>query len=207
MAAPNLQLVKDAEHPYHLGESVFEAVCKEPKTDGVLRKVYPARFTRKLIEDMWDKQKQYRTLMGKEILSFPEFLDFFIQENQLTGDITPRGVCYVIDDLTGIFWLSDIHYPAYAEVHFTFFDGRYNGRIDLCREGIKYAFNTFAFNRLYVGVGLFAKIPLRFVESIGFKREGRLRQTMKYKGIWWDVNMYSLLREEVKQYVEIGKWR
>lgn len=183
---------------------LFEVVCEEPEGT-VTRKVYLAKFTPQFLALLWEKQRNFRTLMGREIMTFPEFVDFFVKTEK-DNSITPRGLCFVVDDLVGIFWLSDIHAPSYAEVHYTFFDRRHKGRINLCREAIKYCFNNWNFNCLYVGVGLFATIPIRFVESIGFKREGRLRQRLQYKGVWWDVNMYSLLREEVKRFIEIGKW-
>lgn len=187
-----------------LGDPIFECECDEP--EGIVkRKVYLAKFTREFLFAMWEKQRKYKTLMGKEIAHFEQFLDFFIHQDK-TGAIEPKGLCFVIDDLAGIFWLSDIHYPAYAEVHYTFFDGRHKGRLNLVRAGIKYAFDKWQFNRLYVRVALYAKLPIRFVESLGFIKEGRLRQCVQYNNVWWDVNCYSLLKDEVKKYVDTGKW-
>lgn len=193
-----LELVK--ENKYHNDEILFSCECDEPEGK-IVRNVYLAKFTPEFIRDLWEKQKKYRTLMGREILHFEQFADFFIN---ITRDETgqqvryePKGLCMVIDNLVGIFWISDIVYPAFCEVHYTFFDGRHKGRLDLVKTGIRYIFETWQINCMYVNVALYAKIPIRFVESLGFKKEGRLRSRALYRDKWWDVNSYSLLKEEV----------
>lgn len=177
-------------------KELFRCICKEPEGE-VERVVYLAEFTQELLVKMWEKQKQFRTLMGREILSFPEFIDFFITIDSNTKELKPRGLCFIIDDCVGIFWMGDITWPAYAEVHYTFFDRRHKGREQLVGKAIQYIFDTWGINRLYVRVALYAKYPNIFVDLIGFKHEGRLRSCVQYRGQWWDTNCYSLLKNEV----------
>jgi RimJ/RimL family protein N-acetyltransferase len=181
--------------PYHSTEPLFSFVCDEPNGP-VERKVYLATFTPIFLRDMWEKQRKFRTLMGREILTFSDFVDFFVMKTE-SGKLDPKGICLVIDDLIGIYWISDINYPAYCEVHYTFFDGRHRGRLELTKQAIKYIFNFWQINLMYVNVALYAKLPIRFVESLGFKKEGRLRSRFFYRDKWWDVNSYSLLKEEI----------
>ena len=174
---------------------LFQCECDEPEGK-IIRTVYQAEFSRGLLLNLWEKQKKYRTLMGKEVLTFDEFVDFFVKCYP-DGTLESRGLCYIIDDCVGIFWLSNICWPLGAEVHYTFFDGRHNGRLNLTRRALKYAFQTYCFARLYVRVALYAKLPIRFVESVGFKREGRLRKCILYRDRYYDANAYSILKEEI----------
>ena len=36
----------------------------------------------------------------------------------------------------------------------------------------------------------------RVMEKLGMRREGRLRQTQRYKGRWWDTLVYGMLEDE-----------
>lgn len=179
-----------------MSDILYSVICPEPE-GSVVRNVRALRFSRANLLKLWDKQKQFKTLMGREIHNFDEFCDFFVRVLP-DGTIEARGICHVIDDFVGILWLSDITYPAYAEVHYTFFDRRHRGRVDLVRAAIKYIFDAMDFGCLYVRVGLFAKSPMQFVEQIGFKKEGRLRKRMYYLGNWYDANSYSITKEETE---------
>lgn len=184
---------------------LFEVECEDPKKGVQLLKVYDVVFDNVTMAQIWERQKQFRTMMGREIHTFEELTNFFI-ETKPDGSFQSRGICYRIasdeDPMVGIFWLSDIHYPAYAEVHYTFFDRRHKGRVQLIREALKYARKTFDIKRYYVRVGLYAKLPIKFVEEIGFFKEGRLRHCMYYRGDFWDANQYSLLKEEIDKWEE-----
>lgn len=194
-----LQFPTKKENDYHNGEPLFTVICEEPEGT-FTRNVYLAKFTPNFLRDLWERQKKYKTLMGREISTFPEFVDFFVKLVETKEGIKyePRGICLVIDDLVGIFWISDITWPAYVEAHYTFFDGRHKGRENLVKAGCQYVFDILKINCIYVCVALYAKLPIRFVESLGFKKEGRLRARRLYRGSWWDVNSYSLLKEELK---------
>jgi RimJ/RimL family protein N-acetyltransferase len=195
-----LKLVKDDTKGslYHTSEPLFSVECKE-KRGTVVRNVYLATFTPEFLRDMWEKQKRFRTLMGREIHTFEQFVDFFVTK---VGDkITPNGVCLVVDDLVGIFWISDINYPGYCEVHYTFFDRVLNGRSDLAKRAIKYIFDLWQINCMYVQVAAYADGPLQFVQGLGFKREGRLRNRSFYREKYYDVISFSLLKEELDECV------
>lgn len=184
---------------YHNGTPLFSVDCEEP-SGTVRRNVYLAAFTPEFLRDLWEKQKKYRTLMGREMLHFPQFVDFFVDvKRDENGNVKyePRGLCLVIDNLVGIFWIADVNWPSYCEAHYTFFDGRHKGRHGLVKEGCKYVFENLGINLIYVMVAAYATLPRKFVEELGFKREGRLRSRAYYREQWWDVISYSLLKEEL----------
>lgn len=182
---------------------LFSCVCAEPEGT-VTRTVYQAEFSIEFFLKLWEKQKKYRTLMGKEILYFEQFLNFFVNSHK-DGTMEPRGLCFVIDDCVGIYWLSNIDWPDGAEVHYTFFDGRHKGRLEITKKAIQYVFDTYNFQRLYVRVAVYAKYPLKFVEALGFKKEGRLRRCVRLHDKLYDANAYSILREEMNDYWKWGE--
>lgn len=176
-------------------EVLFESLCEEPE-GFVIRRVTPFIFSPENLERLWNKAKEFPTLMGVDIPTFDKMLNIFVHQSE-DGAIKAKGLCAQIDDLTGIFWLTDIEWPVQASIHYTFFDRRHWGRIDLCKLAIKYIFSKYQFHRIYTQVPLYTKSTLKFVENIGFKKDGRLRSNVFYKGEWYDSNLYSVLAGEV----------
>ena len=175
---------------------ILSVECKEPKQT-VTRNVYKMLFTPENIKTFWEKSSQHRTLFADEIDgNFKRFLEMFATMDD-DGNIHGRGIAYVVDDFTGVFYMTNINRTE-ALVHFTFFDGRLKGREELTKEMLKYAFNHFGFLRLNAEVALFAKeFTFNFVERVGFIKEGRKRKAIMYKGELFDVALYGLLREEI----------
>jgi RimJ/RimL family protein N-acetyltransferase len=63
---------------------------------------------------------------------------------------------------------------------------------------LQFVFNRYKFQRLTVEAALFASpATFKFIERLGFKQEGRKRAARLYKGHWFDVNIYGILRSEV----------
>lgn len=174
---------------------LFSSTCNEPEGE-VTRKVTDFPFTPENLQRLWFRAREFNTLMGIEIKDWQDMLNFFVKEYP-NGSFESRGLCVQVDDLVGIFWLTDIEWPKQASIHYTFFDRRHKGREELCKEAIKYVFSTYRFHRVYTTVPIYAKVALQFIERLGFKKEGRLRSNTLFKGQWWDANVYSILETEV----------
>jgi len=183
---------------------LFSALCEEPEGTFV-RNVYPFLFTVENLVLLWNKVKQFPTLMGKEIYDFESMLNFFVYEKE-GSDPESKGLCVVVDEFIGIFWLTDIEWPRQASIHYTFFDRRHKGRIDLCKKAICYVFDKYKFHRLYTTVPLYASPALNFVEKIGFIKDGRLRSNTYFKNDWHDSNIYSILETEIDKLREEVPW-
>ncbi len=124
------------------------------------------------------------------------FLEVFFSPDS-SGEPSPQGIIYEVDDV-GILYLTDIRAGVSALAHFNFWDRRFRGREELCREMLRYAFRKFKFHRITVQVGLYAAPLMTAVERLGFIKEGRMREATLYKGAWFDVNLYSILEREVQ---------
>lgn len=180
---------------------IFSTECNEP--DGkVIHYVKQLILTKENIQQFWDKAKQFPSLYGKQILNDPEsFAEIFMRRTN-DGSFDLNGILWVIDDFLGVFYISDILFdrdtPISANVHYTFFDRRHKGRMPLVKEMLKYVFRRYHFRRLTAEIPNYSKDSARhFVVEAGFYYEGKKRKAALYKGDYFDINMYGILREEV----------
>lgn len=159
----------------------------------------------------WERSKVYPTLFGiKATQDFGEFCSIFLHYDS-SGKCEGNGLVWVVDDFKGVFYMTDICVPEDATVHFSFFDGRINGRVPLVKEMLKHVFDKYDFRRLSAIVPMYAVIkgyenstknPLecgifKFVQDCGFKIEGRKRKCALYKDDYFDAILFGILREEV----------
>jgi len=149
------------------------------------------------LKRMWELSRKYNTLFNEEIRGdFRKFLEVFLRQLP-DGSVECNGLFWVIDDFIGMFYMTEIVPDTDANVHYTFFDGRHKGRVELVKEVIRYAFRHYNFRRLSVEVALYATHGvMNFVEEVGFKNEGTKRKAIWYKGDWFDVNIFGILKEE-----------
>lgn len=177
---------------------ILSAKCDEP--EGLTtRFVRFMKLTPENLQQFWLKSRKFKVLFNSEIANdFAKFLDVFLDGGTDGMSPTPRGIFYVVDDFVGIFYMTEIIPGVDANLHYSFFDRRQKGRVQLVRTMIEYAFNHYQFRRLSAQVPLFVnKFTIDFLREIGFKREGRKRKARLYNGEWFDVNYYGILREEV----------
>lgn len=172
----------------------FTCICDEPEGQ-VLRTVRHIEFTRENILKLYNQVSKFPTFMGEEIHNLEDMLRFFVT-NESNGNLKPKGLCLVIDDFIGLFWLTDINGLFDASVHYTFFDRRHRGRVELCKKALEFCFRTFQFQRLYTSVPVYAVRVMAFVESLGFYKYGRSRKNRMFRGKLYDACLYDLLREE-----------
>lgn len=184
------------------GETVLVADCTEAK--GITRRIvkeFPLSI--KNIQALFARASRFPTLFGQEgPKDFPEFLGILMHEEDKS--IRPNGLMWVVDDLVGIFYLSDIQPGTDANIHFSFFDQRLRGRLDMCRKMVQLTFEQFKFRRLSIELPEYVRgnTPL-FVEQLGFRREGCKRQATTFAGRWFDVRIYGMLYEERPRFQDI----
>jgi hypothetical protein len=182
---------------------VVSAICDEPEGK-IERFVYRMTLAPNNIQKMWDKSKKYRTLFTDDINGdFRKYVEAFItQDPEDPTRFEARGLFWVIDDFVGVYYLTHIYPQKEATAHFTFFDGRMNGREDLTKLMILYVFERYGFGRLNIEVGAYvSKTTIVFIErALGAELEGRKRKAVDYKGEKFDLLQYGILREEAEQW-------
>jgi hypothetical protein len=193
--------------------AVVTVVCNE-KGESITHNVYPFSVTLDSLERLWNVAKVHPTLFGiAATKDFGKFCEVFIHYNA-AGQVEGNGLIWLVDDYTGIFYMTDIYHPDDAMVHFSFFDRRMRGRENLVKEMLKYVFTRYNFRRLSAQVPMFAlpkgyrenlqisgKSPTEagvfgFVKACGFSQEGRKRACVEYKNDYFDVILYGILKEE-----------
>jgi RimJ/RimL family protein N-acetyltransferase len=177
-------------------DPIFTCECIEPEGK-VIRNVYPLVLTKENLDKLWKKFRKFKTIFSQEINNdFNTFVNLFVSQN---GDNwSGNGLLWIIDDFVGVYYITDFEQQGDkfvdAKAHYAFFDCRHKGRQELTKKMLDYLFNTYKFHRLTIELPMYAKdFPKFFVESLGFKREGRKRSAIEYNGQWYDVRLYGML--------------
>jgi RimJ/RimL family protein N-acetyltransferase len=183
---------------------VVEGLCRE--RDGeVVRRVRRTKLSIDRLKFIWDKLHKFDVLFNDWVRGdFEAFLNHFIV--QIDGELHAAGLMWDVDDV-GMFMLTDIVPGICGTAHFTFWDRRFRGREELCRAMLRHVFDTYGFKRIEVRVPLYAHSARAATERIGFVLEGRLRSVALYKDRWFDVNVYSMLNDDVIPGGDLSTWR
>lgn len=164
-------------------------------------KVYPLILTPENLNKFWLKAKEFPTVYGHEIENIDNFIDLFFPQNP-DGTLASSGLFWVVDDFLGVFYLTEITEDGGelvdANAHYTFFDRKHKGRIPLVKEMLKFWFSKYGFNRLSAVIPNYTTPQARhFAMECGMSYEGKKRKSAKYKGEYFDVNLYGILKSEV----------
>lgn len=166
-------------------------------------RIFPLVFDSiQTLEKFWDKARQFPTVYGHEITNdIQAFVSLFFTP-ELDGTLSSNGLFWVLNDFTGVFYLTEIREDTGeltdANAHYTFFDRRHRGRAPLVREMLQFWFNKYGFQRLSAEIPNYVTPQARhFAQECGMSYEGKRRKAAKYKGSWFDVNIYGILRDEV----------
>lgn len=177
---------------------VLSVECWE-RDEAVTRNVRFMPLRPEYLKRFWEESKKFRALFTEEINNdFKRFLDLFIDGGPDGMTPTPKGLFWVVDDFVGMFYMTNIVPGIDAHVHYTFFDRKQAGRDRLVKAMLRYCFQRYDFHRFTVELPFFAyRGTFPFVESVGFKKEGRKRKAANFNGEWFDVNIYGILKEDI----------
>jgi RimJ/RimL family protein N-acetyltransferase len=175
---------------------LFAVDCDEPE-GRVTRKVRELVFTPENLQTFWKKASKFSTIFGSEIKSAEEFLNLFLTYDSQNNPHL-NGLFWVVDDFEGVFYITNIQVELDAQVHYSFFSGRHRGRLELVQKMLLHIFDTYNFRRLSASIPKYAKHSAHhFCKLVGFEQEGVKRKGAQYKGDWFGVVEYGLLREEL----------
>lgn len=171
--------------------------CTEWKNKPVTHTIKPLEFTVDNLQKLYKQMTQFEVLFGREIKTTEDFLPYFMSYSHPSGDVQLNGLFWAIDDLdTGIFYMTDI-YDKEATAHFSFFDKKLYGREPLVRGMIEWAFKHYGFQRINAQMPRYISKARDFIHKCGFRQEGVKRDAAFYKGKWFDVMHYGILRKEI----------
>jgi RimJ/RimL family protein N-acetyltransferase len=178
-----------------LDKFVLSHECDEPGGK-VVRTVRVGDYSFKTLKLLWENLSQFETLFNDHFeKDFSRFVSAFVRQEN--GEPVPTGLMWLVDDI-GMLRLTDMVPLESASAHFIFWDRRFRGREELIRKMLEHVFEKYKFHRIKVEVPLYAQKTLVAVERIGFTKEGRMREAVRYKGEWFDANLYSMLEGDLK---------
>ena len=108
-----------------------------------------------------------------------------------------RTVVLETDDYQGLLFLSRIIEGLKGEVHAVMFDHKLTPRTALVRQALTWAFLEFDLHRLSTSIPAVARMLKTWMQTLGFKIEGFLRNDFWYRGALANSLIMGLLREEV----------
>lgn len=194
-------------------EPIFSCLCNEPGVQ-TIRFVYPMTLSPQNMKRFWELASHYKVLFGDEVNGdFKKFAEILISRE---GDnLSSNGLFWRIDDFVGIFYMTHIQMND-AQIHYSFFDRRHKGRVDITRMMIKYVFEKYGFRRLSAEIPYsvikmnkpnegetgkdYRSGPFEFVKQVGLKEEGRKRKAVMHDNEWFDVACMGVLKEEAEQW-------
>ena len=145
-------------------------------------------FDREKLGNIWEELRDFCWYLGDGSYSDPvRFTELFFAKDSV-----------ILESDYGYMVLSNIRPGRDAEAHLPFLDHKLSIHTDDVKAAMIWAFIEFDLVRLEAQVYSFQKAIQRFLrEKLGFTYEGRMRRKAFVQGRFCDVEMYSILREEV----------
>lgn len=116
------------------------------------------------------------------------FLRFLSQENNLF---------YEVGELQGIIGILNVIPGLDGRLHVVMFDKVLKGREELLRAAMQNAIQVAGLERISAHIPPSWDVTRKFVERVGFTREGRLRNAWRSAEGVEDVYIYGILAQEV----------
>ena len=107
----------------------------------------------------------------------------------------PKAIIFATGDY-GIARITGLMIGRDCHIHLMFWDRRFKGRDGECRQAIKWAFWQFRLQRMTAVVPESVRNTIKFLEILGFKREGIIRNAWSYKGKLLNRHAFGILRSE-----------
>ena len=144
-------------------------------------------FTRDKLHELWETVREYPSTFADGTKDPEQFIARLLARDSV-----------VIELEGGIILFENIQPGMKAEFHATFWDHKLSARTDILKEILIWAFLTFGLERLETYVAVYARAVRRFLtERLGFIYEGTLRNGFRNQGDLHDLEIYSILKEEV----------
>lgn len=146
------------------------------------------------IEWLWHGMTKYRTL-------FSDFTRGDIQNFYNLISLRDSFWIEVLDQndkIIGVIYWTSMSQVIDADVHLIFFDRKPAEKLVLCKKVATWFFeNNPQCNRMTATLPIIYSASVRLAQRIGFKREGRKRQSIMMRGKMEDELILGLLNKEI----------
>lgn len=148
------------------------------------------------IKELWWEFSSHDVLFGDQIGNdFEAFVDIMLAPNSIWLEIFSAARNKPI----GVISFSRIILGYDAWGHFTFWSGHSRGREQLCLKVGDFLMERYNLHRLSAEIPSYQRGTIRFTERMGFKPEGVKRDGAMKDGLWVDLSLFGILRDELKE--------
>lgn len=151
-------------------------------------------MTLEKIKWLWDEMNHYRSLFSDLTKgSADNFYNVIMQPDSFWLEVVDAN-----ELLIGVIYWTGMGQVIDCDVHIVFFDRKPTEKIPLCKEVAKWFFAEFPqFHRMSATLPEFYHATIRIARRIGFRLEGRKRQSQLMGGRYVDELVLGLLASEV----------
>lgn len=143
------------------------------------------------VKNLWDKYSNYKVLFDDFIADDPvAFATWVMAKSTVVCTVTAK-------EPVGVLYVTNIRPHHSGLGHFFFWDRRTSGRHAVILSALRWGMDTFDLHRIDISVPIYAYAALHRIHKLGFKIEGRKRESILYEGKWADTLQFGILRKEI----------
>lgn len=144
-------------------------------------------FNRQKLLNLWEMVSEFPTIFADGNKNPESFIRRLLAKDTI-----------VIETEGGIILLEKIEIGMSAEFHATFWDHKLSPRKEELKQILLWGFLTFNLERVETTVASYARAVKRFLKDrLGFVYEGTLRNAFRNQNELHNLEIYSILRDEV----------
>lgn len=148
-------------------------------------------LTTEKLSQLWEKLKRFRTLFSDLTRGdVVNFVNYITSTDTFWLEISENG------RQAGIVVLENMGKVVDVEAHVLFFDRDLASKVPVCKAIVRWLFEQLPIQRITVQIPEIYMAPIRLVNQLGFKKEGKKRQAVLISGKWIDVFILGLTRPE-----------
>jgi RimJ/RimL family protein N-acetyltransferase len=156
-------------------------------------KVRELQFTHDKIAWLWSEMNKYRSLFSDLTRgSHVNFSNMIIQPDTLWFEVVDEQ-----DNWVGLLYVMHMSRVIDCEVHILFFDRKPAEKVHLCKQVVQWVFEHYPLRRMTATIPHIYYRTIKLAKSIGFKEEGRKRESQLMGNKWVDEVILGILRHEV----------
>ncbi len=182
----DLVVTEDTQNP---GEMLSARLLQElGKADGYLT---PGK-----IQELWEEYRKHDVLFSDYTEGKVEpFLDLLLSSSSIWWEI----FSLVEEKPIGVMCATRIIPHFEANGHFAIWSGKARGKEKLILETMRWLFDRYDLHRMTAEVAAYQRGVVRFVERLGFTREGEKREAVVKDGKWLGLELFGMTREELEE--------
>lgn len=156
-------------------------------------KVQEMLMTPEKVAWLWEEMHKYRslfsTLTENDLRNFTAIMA--LPDTLWTEAIDED------ENIIGILYVTDLARTIDCEVHIMFFDRKPAEKVHLCKQALAWVFERYPLRRMTATIPSIYYRTIKLAKNIGFKEEGRKRESQLLGNKWVDEVILGILRHEV----------